>query len=526
MQELHDSGTDWVVKTSFLKVLHKVRNLNQYPTYQLDNSTFIEEYINEVKPYHTNIREYTAKYDGDDKFQGDVTDFDLHAFFDSTNGHFRKYSGDYEGDDVARNVSGKVDTPWSENYSYYLDSVVLHNAGTGFTDNPVITVSAPDLTTGTQAVVTAITNGTSIIRVTVTNKGSGYTKTPTITSKGNGTGLVILPRIKNDKIREFDTTIKFDRITYSSTVKDWTASTYNYLELISYYNANTTKQEVYQVDVTGGFTSGTTFSVEDATGVVALAVYADEKLESSADRIAAYYVPTDGMVGDDLSLLQPGTGYGGNKVSGIGFDREPGFDDASFDNLGFDDFEIDINGLTVLGGSNALDTTISSVFTDAALGTRPEDINIDGGGFVDIYASHAPEEVVPGIVFDNLDMEVYTDPSDDFAGDGNSFTTVSRSYTADGIEKQFSYAGTAQREQVDFLVVYVGATRSYDFTVDYEYRTITLNTVPTANTNIYIYGYGVTGEKIAYEQSFIGDGSTLAFTMGITFEQIYTKFGT
>jgi hypothetical protein len=116
-------------------------------------------------------------------------------------------------------------------------------------------------------------------------------------------------------------------------------------------------------------------------------------------------------------------------------------------------------------------------------------------------------------------MEVYTDPSDDFAGDGNSFTTVSRSYTADGIEKQFSYAGTAQREQVDFLVVYVGANRSYDFTVDYEYRTITLNTVPTANTNIYIYGYGVTGEKITYEQSYIGDGSTLAFTMGITFSR-------
>ena len=129
-------------------------------------------------------------------------------------------------------------------------------------------------------------------------------------------------------------------------------------------------------------------------------MYADASLASAADRIAAYYAPTEGMVGDDLSLLQSGTGYEGNKVTGIGFDREPGFDDASFDNLGFDDFEVDTDGLTVLGGSNALDTTISSVFTDAALGTRPEDINVDGGGFVDVYASHAPEEVVPGIVFD------------------------------------------------------------------------------------------------------------------------------
>ena len=520
LHELHATGTDWIVKTSFLKVLHKVRNLNQYPTYQLDNSTFIEEYINEVKPYHTNIREYTAKYDGDDKFQGDVTDFDLHAFYDSTNGHFRKYSGDYAGDDVSRSISGTVDSPWSDAHSYYLDSVVIYNAGTGFTNDPVITVSAPDLSTGTQAVVKAVTNTDKITRVTVTNKGSGYTKTPTITSKGNGTGLVLVPRIKNDTIRDFDTTIKFDRITYSSIVKDWSASTsYDYLDLISFYNTNTKKQDVYQVDVTGGFTSGTAFSAEDATGAVALVVYADASLASAADRIAAYYAPTEGMVGDDLSLLQSGTGYEGNKVTGIGFNREPGFDDASFDNLGFDDFEVDTDGLTVLGGSNALDTTISSVFTDAALGTRPEDINVDGGGFVDVYASHAPEEVVPGIVFDNLDIEVYTDPSDDFAGDGNSFTTVSRVYTANGSTSTFSYAGTAQREQVDYLVVYTGSTRVYNFTADYENRTVTLSPAPSANTNVYIYGYGVTGEKVTYEQSYIGDGETVAFTMGINFSR-------
>jgi len=523
MHELHSSGLDWLIKTSFLKVLHKVRNLSQYPTYQLDNSTFIEEFINEVKPYHTNIREYTAKYDGDDQFQGDVTDFDLHAFYDSSTGYFRKYSGDFAGDEVSRTTGNTVDKPWADNYSYYLDSVVIYAAGTGFTDNPVITVSAPDLESGTQATVTAVTNGDVIIRVRVTNKGSGYTKTPTITFKGNGTGLTLLPRIKNDTIRDFDTTIKFDRITYSSTVLDWAANTaYNYLDLVSYNNTNTGKQDVYQVNVSGGFTSGTTFSVEDTTGAVALVVYDDANLASAADRIAAYYAPTAGMIGDDLSLLQSGTDYLGNKVSGIGFDREPGFDQASFDNLGFDDFDVDANGLTVLSGASALDTTISSTFTDIALGTRPEDINVDGGGFVDIYSSHAPEEVVPGIVFDNLDMEVYTDPSDDYDGDGNSFTTVSRVYTASGTQQTFSYAGSAQRDLVDYLVVYTGSTRVYDFTADYENRTVSLSSAPAANTNVYIYGYGVTGEKITYEQTFIGDASTVQFTLGINYTR-YTQ---
>jgi hypothetical protein len=43
-----------------------------------------------------------------------------------------------------------------------------------------------------------------------------------------------------------------------------------------------------------------------------------------------------------------------------------------------------------------------------ALGTRAEDIDVVGGAYVDTYSSHAPEEMVPGIVFDTLDMQVYT----------------------------------------------------------------------------------------------------------------------
>ena len=34
------------------------------------------------KPYKTNIREYVSKYDKVDTFEGDTTDFDVHAFYD------------------------------------------------------------------------------------------------------------------------------------------------------------------------------------------------------------------------------------------------------------------------------------------------------------------------------------------------------------------------------------------------------------------------------------------------------------
>ena len=72
--------------------------------------------------------------------------------------------------------------------------------------------------------------------------------------------------------------------------------------------------------------------------------------------------------------------------------QDPGFDSGNFDTVAFDNFEIDEDGLAVSAG---LDTNISSPFTDLALGTRPEDINIDGAGSFDTYNPHVPEELIP-----------------------------------------------------------------------------------------------------------------------------------
>ena len=59
-----------------------------------------------------------------------------------------------------------------------------------------------------------------------------------------------------------------------------------------------------------------------------------------------------------------------------------------------------------------LDTIIQSDYDDDQLGVRPEDILVDGGAYVDRFHSHAPEELLPGIVYDTLDIQVYTvDPN-------------------------------------------------------------------------------------------------------------------
>ena len=519
---LDEYGTvhpDWVLKTSFIRVAHKLRDLEQYPTFRNDNSEFVETFINEVKPYKTKIRDYTTSFAGNDNFAGDVTDFDTHAFYDQDLSLFRKPSGDYAGDEIVRTQG--LNTPWSENYTYRVDEIEIYTAGTGYIVEPKITISAPDVEGGVQATAVAITNGSAIIAVNMTNKGSGYTTIPTLTITGEaGTGLKLIPRLKNDALREFDLTLKFDRITYSATVKDWTANTsYDYLDLIAYKNTNTGVQEVYQVDVTGGFTSGSTFSAETANGTTALVVYADESIANNADRIAAYYTPTTGMIGDDLNLLQIGTDYTGTRVAGLGFDQSPGFDSGRFDRSGYDAFEIDTDGLEVLSGT-LIDSNIRSTFTDSLLGTRPEDVDINGGKFVDVYNSHAPEEVIPGRVFDTLDIEVYTDPSDDFEYDGNGFNIVTRAYVADGSTNTFSFASTSLSQDVDNVLVWVGSQRQYDATVNHTARTVTLNTTPSVGVGVYIYGYGFTGEKITHEQIFTGDGVTNFMVMGVNLDQV------
>ena len=106
------------------------------------------------------------------------------------------------------------------------------------------------------------------------------------------------------------------------------------------------------------------------------------------------------------------------------------------------------------------------------MGTRPEDINITGGDFIDTQNSHAPEEVIPGIVFDTLDMEVYTDPSDDFTFDGNGFPIFYTARAGDGETSEFTYASTSMNSDVDNIFVYLDDVVQRDVTINYVDRTI------------------------------------------------------
>ena len=74
-------SVNWLVKTSLVDVEHTLRDLQEFDIFQTDNQEFVEKYINEVKPYHVQVKEFNLKYQGEDLFQGDTTDFDLPSYY-------------------------------------------------------------------------------------------------------------------------------------------------------------------------------------------------------------------------------------------------------------------------------------------------------------------------------------------------------------------------------------------------------------------------------------------------------------
>ena len=73
----------WLTKTSLIDVDHTVRELLPFQIYRADNQDFVLNYIQEVKPYHVQIREFNLAYYGQDSYPGMLTDFDVPAYWNS-----------------------------------------------------------------------------------------------------------------------------------------------------------------------------------------------------------------------------------------------------------------------------------------------------------------------------------------------------------------------------------------------------------------------------------------------------------
>ena len=528
---------EWLVKTSLIDVQHKVRDLVPYQNYIRDNQDFVSDYIQEVKPYHVQIREFNLTYNGVDDYQGSLTDFDLPAYYDTdltvpqfvspillpyqhaTAQAFNTLS------DTAPNSTLWPTWPysqWFDNYLLHVDSITVTTQGTGYTIAPTVIIVPAEGDTGSGAEAVAVLNSSgNVVSITLIDGGSGYRVTPTIVfDGGNGTGVAAYPQMANGLVRSFRTVLKYDRYQYQTSVLTWsTDGTYENGTLVRY------DDRVWQANSADGSSAvvGPTFDIENWTLV-------DAATLSGVNRTMGFYVPGVNELGLDLQLLVDGTSYPGVQVWGDYFlgsaPTSPTLvctatnattneitcvqtsrltlnspirfygtvfggivagtvyyvnrivDSTNFTvALAPDGLTVSLTtatGTMIADVPETIDATYTSSFTDLYLGLRPTDINVDGGEFIGPYEGHAPEELVNGSEYDTLDFRVYTRPGADWSGRGHGFAIGTYNYVYDG---NTLYWDTLVQNPVNIEVSNENTNSDLapdiDYVVDWETQTVT-----------------------------------------------------
>jgi hypothetical protein len=149
-----------------------------------------------------------------------------------------------------------------------------------------------------------------------------------------------------------------------------------------------------QAAITANFANitygGTVISVSQITLSVPVSL-------ATNDTITARY--------ESLDQLITGIDYPNAPVRSPTFRSDPLFG-RNWDVAAYDGVQYSRDGIALLS-TNAYDISLYSLY-GGTLGFAPEDLITIGGEFIDTYHSHAPEELVPGITFDTLDMRIYT----------------------------------------------------------------------------------------------------------------------
>ena len=358
---------DWIFKTSFVKAQHSVGELKQKVTYNNDNLSNFEDYINEVKPYRTKIREYVSSYDKLDTASLSTTDFDLQPVFE--NGSVVPITTSILHGMIQADNNSITQYPWKhwyDNLGYAIESIELVDGGSGYRAEPVVRFISD---TGSGAVARAfITNG-KVNRIVLLSKGSGYLTAPTIIVDGGtidgGTPARIVPILGNGLVRANKLKIKFDRVTqkYFITQLEQTetftgtgsklqfpltwapdvrigkssVTIKNVDVLRSTYTLSTVKSTAK------GYTSysgSITFDTAPANGATISVTYIkDWSILNAADRIQHYYDPATGELGKDLAQLMTGVDYGGVNIHGLNFEISSGWGSVPFYSDKWDSFD-------------------------------------------------------------------------------------------------------------------------------------------------------------------------------------------
>jgi hypothetical protein len=184
---------DWFFKTSFISVKQSIEGFKQQPGFIKDRQKNIEEYIAEVKPYRTKLRQFILNYSEVDVYSTNITDFDVPAYWDTRLQTFRPPNGDMVYDQQLL-MSGQYQD-WLRNYHYRIEQVDIYSTGYGYRGSTETTLVAPEIIFNrldsaigedAKAEVTLDPRTFGIDNLVLTQRGNRYLMAPEVQVIGNG----------------------------------------------------------------------------------------------------------------------------------------------------------------------------------------------------------------------------------------------------------------------------------------------------------------------------------------------------
>ncbi len=401
---------DWAFKTSFVKVKHNVGALKQKVTYNNDNLTDFESYVNEVKPYRTKIREYISDYTAIDNTNSSVTDFDLPPIYE--NGLITSMDAIVSNGAIETSSNQILEYPWKhwlDNAGYKVISLKIVDGGSGYISEPVVRILSES---GTGATARAFVANGKVNRIVLLTNGSGYLSAPTVIIDGgtnpDGVAARAVAIIGDSVVRSTLIKMKFDRITKTYFINDlqqtesfagtgsrlqwpltWAPDTRISTSSVT-INGVSALRDSYKLAIVKstdkGYTRyyGTiTFNTAPAKDdVISITYLKDWSLLNAADRIQFYYNPATGELGKDLAQLMTGIDYGGVIVSGMDFDVNAGWGSNPYYSDKWDSFDSSFDDFIVTVSADTHDFILP--YTPAA----NEELNIYHSKYsVDSYVS-------------------------------------------------------------------------------------------------------------------------------------------
>jgi hypothetical protein len=549
---------DWAFKTSYVKVKHKLGKLRNDITFNNDNLESYESYINEVKPYSTNIREYISQYNGEDNTSTSTTDFDSPPVYDPKTKKIEPTKAKVSGNSIISTETNQNVYPrkfWKDNTGYEVIEIKISNPGSGYTYKPTVRIVGGG---GEGAEAEAFLGNGRITFIKVTNPGSGYINRPTVEIEGsqtdNGEQATASVVVGNGLVRTASVRIKFDRLSGTFFILDLEETenftgTGNITDYSLKYPMDLRKTEVkVTVDNVELLRSEYSFeNVEDTTktyarnkGLIKFTnppeLDADITIEyrknismlSAQDRVNFEYKPTVGMPGKELAQVMDGIDYGGVEVRSYGFLGPSGWGSEGWYSTTWDTFDTSfIDERFVFDGSTTsiqltqpLESGVEYHFylkrANETRGTRIDDPNF---GTPEQTNANAIMSSVQG---DDLTDTLFLDELGIVVADGDEL--IIRKSTSDGSIQPNEAAYDTRLSGGDLAQTTAKGTRAEDIIIDGDgFVTPTTSKGPEElvpgqvvdTLDLKVYTRPGPGQGQIFTQSYITDGETVEFDLGV-----------